>query len=303
MFAVTALLLLSATPARVHLVDETACTSTPGLEEAFAVRLPQLAFAERGATPEGDDRLVRLRASGGGQVLRVEHASGAVELERELTADCEALADLAAAIVERHFTEVRWGVAPRVELAAAAPPPASEPPREGVDWSLRALVGFGGGSDGSLARPRLALDVAGGTERFTVGVLAGTSFEQRVPITVAGRERGEVRSRVDDVLGALSVCHQLWRLRGCAGGLAGVLLLSGRARGNLGQLDDTTLVAFAAGATLSLSIDVTSHLFIGARGLAALPVNPLTLAVEGADAQTTVSFAAQGSLGVGWRFF
>lgn len=288
----TSLLLLSlaAAPARLHVLDTSSCAPTPGLVEALTVRMPQLVIAEAGAPLEAEDRVLRLTGEG---LLHLERASGERDLERALTGACDARAELAAAVIERHFTQVSWtGLSQDVALTPIAAPTPSP-------WKLRAVVGFGGGSDGSLALPRLGLELSFGTERFDLGVLAGTSFEQRTDVFVEGRDRGEVRSRLDDVLGLGAVCARAWRVRGCAGVVAGVLLLSGEAKGDLSRVEFAAVPAFALGGSVSLTLEVWGRFFLSLRGTGAAPPSPPGLFVEGADHQRLVPFHAHGSLGLG----
>lgn len=287
-------LLMGVSPARLHVLDTSSCAPTPGLSEALSVRLPQLVIAEPGAAIAPDDRVLRLE----GDALSLERPSGEQELERALMGSCDARAELAAAMLERHFTQVSWaGLAQDVTMPAAPPKPApQEPPSP---WRVRVVAGFGGGSDGALPLPRLGLEVAFGTERFDVGVLAGTSFEQRTDVFVEGRDRGEVRSRLDDVMGLGAVCARAWRFRGCAGVVAGVLVLSGEAKGELSRVDFAAVPAFALGGTASVSVDLAGRFFLSLRGTGAAPFSPPGLLVEGADSQRVVPFHAHGSLGLG----
>lgn len=291
------LLSLSASPARLHVLDTSSCAPTPGLAEALAVRMPQLVLAEPGTTLQPDDRVLRLT---GEAALHLERPGGERELERTLTGTCEVRADLAAAMLERHFEEVSWsGLSQEVTL----PPPPTEPPTPPTQttssWKLRAGAGFGGGSDGTVALPRLGLEFTVGTERFDVGVLAGTSFQQRTEVFADGRERGEVRSRLDDVLGVGAVCARVWRLRGCAGVVAGVLVFSGEAKGDLSRVEFAAVPAFALGGSASVTMDLVGRFFLSLRGTGTAPFSPPGLLVEGADSQRLVPFHAHGSLGLG----
>lgn len=306
MLSVLLSLSIAAAPARLHLVDAAACAPAPQFVAAFSLRLPGVTFAAPEEVAEGEDRIVRIEARDDGHAVTVERVDGTRELERLVPAACEALDDVAATIVERHFAEVHWaGSSAPVELAAPATvarvedaAPAVVPSR----WRFRGALVGGYGGDGALGLPYVGLELALGSDRFDFGVLGGSSVEQRNDVAVEGRVRGELRSRVDEVLGVAAVCHRLAMVRGCAGVTAGALLLSGEAKGGLHQEDFVTDVSFAAGGTVAVTVDLGEHLFVSARAVGVAPVDPPTLLVEGADQQRVVSFKVLGSAGIGWKF-
>jgi hypothetical protein len=120
------------------------CPSVAEVVQAIAARLPGVSAS---ATPSVDPRALRLllqarSSSSGPPVLQVElrDAGGQVLLRRALPAaegrpaDCVALADTVALIVDRYVAELDETVAPRppppppaAPLASLLPPPPSEP--------------------------------------------------------------------------------------------------------------------------------------------------------------------------------
>jgi hypothetical protein len=116
----------------VTVVPEQACPSSRQVTEALAARLPGIVLPSGQAARPG---MVRLAVAVDATGIRIDLADpdGAPSLHRMLPArgpaECAALADTIALIIERYWREVGYDAPPLQAPAAAPPPSVPVPPR------------------------------------------------------------------------------------------------------------------------------------------------------------------------------
>lgn len=299
------LLVLTAAPApKLHVqVRGGVCRAEEPLVQSLSVHLAS-GIVDRRAAVTGEDRVVVLSETPGGYRLELRDAVGRRLLVRQLPATCDTVADLASAVLERHFQQVSWPPeAPEVELTS--PPPLISLPEPESGFTGALMLGLAATSDGDQPFiPGAQLEGWVQWRWLQAGALAASSLSQSEPVSVRSHTRGEMSSRLDS--GALfgSACYtNEIGARVCGGVAAGGLLLTGSASGTLYQLGNAQLVRFAPGATASLQWAPAGHMVVGLRATGLIPLSAPSVLVEGTSAQRTVNFQALMALSMGWSFF
>lgn len=303
-------LLTSTQTPSLHLVTRASCEVDAGLRRALEQRQPSLRVAAD-ELRAGDDRVATLRETSSGYALELWTVGGERVLHRNLPATCETVAELAAAVLERHFSEVSWPpnapnvslpeeeAQPEAEVIALPPPAPVTPPSR---WSGAVVLAMGVGGDAEVGvAPLGLLDARADYRALQLGLLGGITAPNLGEVEVDDNRRGELSSRVDLAVAHGSGCVDLFSVaRACAGPMAGALLLTGSADGRLYQREATTLVAPAVGGSLSAHWLASANWTVSLRAGALHPLRDVSVSVEGTDVQRSLSTQAFVSLGFGW---